>query len=98
MAMLHIIRCSGFSSNALSQCLDITLPNDSILLMDDGCYNLHHPLLIAAKVERPELKIFFIDVHANARALSNNSHGFIPSTLAEMLKLIFNHNNSITWS
>jgi tRNA 2-thiouridine synthesizing protein B len=47
MAMLHLIRNSGFNSNALTQCLEMILPQDSILLIDDGCYNLSHALLVS---------------------------------------------------
>lgn len=98
MAMLHIIRSSGFSSNILTHCLTMAQPQDSILLMDDGCYNLNHPLLLAAAVKQPELKVYFIKLHADARAQSSDKHTFTPSTLAQMLELIFNHDNSMTWS
>lgn len=98
MAMLHIIRSSGFSSNALTQCLSMSLPQDSILLMDDGCYNLNHPLLLAAITKQPTLKVHFMGLHANARAQSSANNSFISSTLNEVLELLFNHDNSITWS
>lgn len=98
MAMLHIIRNSGFSSNVLTQCLSMCLPQDSILLMDDGCYNFNHPLLLAALAKQPTLKIYFIDLHASARAQSSNKNLFISSTLDDILELLFSHDNSITWS
>ena len=98
MAMLHIIRNSGFSSNALTQCLSISLPQDSILLMDDGCYNLNHPLLAEALTKQPALKVYFINLHASARAQNSINPVFISSTLDNVLELLFTHDNSITWS
>jgi tRNA 2-thiouridine synthesizing protein B len=98
MAMLHIIRNSGFSSSALTQCLSMCLPQDSILLMDDGCYNLNHPLLAEALTKQPALKVYFINLHASARAQSSNNTSFISSNLTDVLELLFSHNNSITWS
>lgn len=96
--MLHIIRNSGFSSNALTQCLDIVLPQDSILLMDDGCYNLSHTLLLQAAKERHDIKVYFISLHADARAQDSTHNAFIATTLTEVLTLLFKHDNSITWS
>jgi tRNA 2-thiouridine synthesizing protein B len=98
MAMLHIIRNSGFSSNALTQCLSMALPQDNILLMDDGCYNLNHPLLAEALTKQPALKVYFIDLHASARAQNSINPVFISSTLDNVLELLFTHDNSITWS
>jgi tRNA 2-thiouridine synthesizing protein B len=98
MAMLHIIRNSGFSSSVLTQCLSMSLPQDSILLMDDGCYNLNHPLLLAALIKQPELKVYFISLHASARAQNSTHTAFISSTLDNVLELLFSHDNSITWS
>ncbi|WP_085297412.1 sulfurtransferase complex subunit TusB [Cognaticolwellia mytili] len=98
MAMLHIIRNSGFSSSALMQCLSMNLPQDSILLMDDGCYNLNHPLLLAALVKQPALKVYFISLHASARAQKTSNTSFVSSTLDDVLELLFSHDNSITWS
>ena len=98
MAMLHIIRDSGFNSSALTQCLSMNLPQDSILLMDDGCYNLNHPLLLAAIAKQPALKVYFISLHASARAQKSNNTSFVSSTLDDVLELLFSHNNSITWS
>jgi tRNA 2-thiouridine synthesizing protein B len=98
MAMLHIIRNSGFSSSAISQCLSMCLPQDSILLMDDGCYNLNHPLLLEALAKQSELKLYYIGLHASARAQSSNNTSFISSNLTDVLELLFSHDNSITWS
>lgn len=98
MAMLHIVRDSGFTSNALAQCLNMSLPQDAILLMDDGCYNLQHPLLLAALTKQPDISIYFVSLHANARAQGSEQTLFTAITFDDVLKLIFTFDNSITWS
>ena len=98
MAMLHIIRNSGYSNNALAQCLNMALPQDSILLMDDGCYNLSHKLLLDSLENKPEISVYFIKLHADARAQNNINSEFMATTLTEVVALLFKHDNSITWS
>jgi tRNA 2-thiouridine synthesizing protein B len=98
MATLHIIRSSGYSSNALAQCLSMLLPQDNILLMDDGCYNLSHALLLKALKDDPELTAYVVSEHASARAQSSSHSDFILTTLIEVVTLLFKHDNSITWS
>jgi len=98
MAMLHLIRNSGFNSNALTQCIEMILPQDSILLIDDGCYNFSHALLLKTLTEQQDITLYFISQHADARAQCPNNKLFIPITLAEVVALLFKHDNSITWS
>lgn len=98
MAMLHIIRNSGFTSNTLSQCLTMCLPEDAILLMDDGCYNLQHPLLLEALTKQTAITVYYLSLHANARAQHNEHPSLTAINFDEVLKLIFTFNNSITWS
>ena len=98
MATLHIIRSSGYSSNALVQCLSMLLPQDNILLMDDGCYNLSHALLLKALKDDAELTAYVVSEHASARAQSSSHSDFILTTLTEVVTLLFKHDNSITWS
>lgn len=98
MAMLHIVRTSGFNNNALAQCLDTTLPQDSILLIDDGCYNLQHPLLLELLLQQTDIKCFYIGLHATARTQLNPADVFAEISLDDVNELIFTHNNSITWS
>ena len=74
------------------------LPNDSILLMDDGCYNVSHKLLLKAQLALPELTIYFIEQHANARAQKNIDNNFTSTTLTDVVTLLFQHESSITWS
>lgn len=94
--MLHIIRHSAFTSNALTLCLETLSNHDSILLMDDGCYNLRHKLIEKAALLLSSQNIYYIGIHAGARAQNNAE--LQPITLAQSLELIFNHDNTITWS
>ncbi|SEL12046.1 tRNA 2-thiouridine synthesizing protein B [Colwellia chukchiensis] len=96
--MLHIIRHSGFNSNALTLCLDTALAGDAILLMDDGCYNLTHPSLLAKCGKQTELKVYFVDLHAKARAIHTNQAAVSAIDMSAVITLIFQHENSITWS
>jgi tRNA 2-thiouridine synthesizing protein B len=97
MAMLHIIRSSGFTSNALTQCLNMTLPEDTILLMDDGCYNLNHPVMLETQSNQQQITVYYISLHASARAQINKS-SFTAIGLDDVPDLIFKHDNAITWS
>lgn len=97
MSTLHIVRSSGFNTSALTQCLSLVSNTDSVLLIDDGCYNINHPLLIELLASHPEISVNIIDTHADARAQATNKL-ISTITLTDMLELIFNHNNSITWS
>ena len=98
MAMLHIIRSSGYNSSALAQCLNMVLPQDSLLLMDDGCYNVSHTLLLKLLLDKPDISVYFISQHANARAQKPINNTFTATTLTEVVSLLFKHDNSITWS
>ncbi|UUO22276.1 sulfurtransferase complex subunit TusB [Colwellia sp. M166] len=98
MAMLHIIRNSGFTNNTLSQCLNMSLPQDAILLMDDGCYNLQHPLLLEALTKQAEITVYYVSLHASARAQNSEQALFTAISFDDVLKLIFTFDNSITWS
>lgn len=96
--MLHIIRNSAYSSNTLTQCIDMILPHDCIILMDDGCYNLSHTLLLNAVSKKQEITIYYISLHADARAQITNNNAFKPINLSEVVTLLFKHDNCVTWS
>jgi tRNA 2-thiouridine synthesizing protein B len=74
------------------------LPQDSILLIDDGCYNFNHTLLLRTLTEQQDITLYFISQHAIARAQCPNNKLFIPITLTQVVALLFKHDNSITWS
>jgi len=70
---------------------------DAIVLMDDGCYNLKHPLMDSL-IKRADstISINVISNHAQARAietLATVEHIEMP----DVVELTFNHNKVITW-
>jgi tRNA 2-thiouridine synthesizing protein B len=54
--------------------------------------------LLRTLTEQQDITLYFISQHADARAQCTNNNLFIPITLAEVVALLFKHDNSITWS
>lgn len=105
MSTLHLVRQSAFTSNDFQQCLSVLGEQDSIVLMDDGCYNLKHPLMdslvkqvnnvVSSAVNR-KINISVILTHAQARAIETMAMvSYIG--MADVVALTFNHNKVITW-
>lgn len=105
MSTLHLVRQSAFASNDFEQCLNVLGQRDSIVLMDDGCYNLKHVLMVsllkqANSVTNSEvdskININVISTHAQARAIEKmTTVSYID--MADVVALTFNHNKVITW-
>jgi tRNA 2-thiouridine synthesizing protein B len=91
---LHLLRQSPFIHNDIELCCDNLTMNDSIVLMDDGCYTLNHQLL--SKLFLNCDNVYIIKKHALARGLSlnNNTHAIDMTKLNE---IIYEHLNSVTW-
>ncbi len=97
MSTLHLVRQSAFASNDFAQCLSVLDHQDSIVLMDDGCYNLKHTLMDSL-IKRIDgtININVIASHAQARAIE-------PTTevkrieMSDVVQLTFNHEKVITW-
>ena len=99
--MLHIIRQTAFANDCLAQCLAIFADGDELLLLDDGSYNIHHPLINIQQTQLqktfPKHAIYLVKQHAKARAMVT-AHEFINViNIDDVLNLIFKHDNSITW-
>lgn len=94
MAMLHLVRASAFSGDVLQNCFNTYMPQDSILLMDDGCYNVNHPLLTDKTFNQH--RIYVVQPHMQARAMKHEHYTEL--SMADVVALIFKHENSITWS
>lgn len=97
MSTLHLVRQSAFSTNDLEQCLSVLGQQDSVVLMDDGCYNLKHPLMQGLiKQENGTITIYVISSHAQARAIKKITT-INHIDMADVVDLTFNHNKVITW-
>ena len=93
MPILHLIRTSAYQHNDLAQCLQIFDPQqDSLVLIDEGVYNVDHPLLKDVSSEQ----LYIIDTHWQARGIIGelNAHNI---TLTEFNQLIFQYDNVVTW-
>jgi tRNA 2-thiouridine synthesizing protein B len=67
MSILHLVRRSAFETQDLSLCLLALTAGDKVILLDDGCYNLHHPLIREVK---QICTLGIVKIHAEARAVS----------------------------
>lgn len=91
MSTLHIVRTSAFSDNALQKCIYLLDRNDQLLLLDDGVYNCHHPLL--ANINN---SIFALKIHCTARSTTVNNHISLID-MCEFVALTDNAEKVITW-
>ncbi|MDP7591249.1 MAG: sulfurtransferase complex subunit TusB [Litorilituus sp.] len=95
MTTLHLVRQSAFNTNDFAQCIEIINDNDAIVLLDDGCYNLHHPLI--NNVINQNVPINVLAQHAVARAISIDESLFLQVSMNDLVSLTCNHDRVITW-
>ncbi|GAA6206674.1 MULTISPECIES: sulfurtransferase complex subunit TusB [Thalassotalea] len=91
---LHLVRFSPFINTDIELCRDNLLADDSIVLIDDGCYTLNHQIFEELQLSCQQ--IYVVEQHAIARGitLANHSNGI---NLAKLNQLIFQYDNSVTW-
>ncbi len=95
--MLHLVRSSAFQTNDFEQCLNVIQPNDSMVLLDDGCYNLSHNLWQQALQKLDLQSLYIIEAHAQARAISIEGDKVTPLTLVALMTLICETEKTVTW-
>ena len=97
MSTLHLVRKSAFTTNDFAQCLSVLDQQDAIVLMDDGCYNLKHPLMDSL-IERANstVSINVIANHAQARSIETLA-AINKIKMNDVVELTFNHQKVITW-
>jgi len=97
MATLHLVRQSAFATNDFAQCLSVLDRQDSIILMDDGCYNLKHALMDSL-IKRVDgtVNIHVMTSHAKARAIETITT-IKHIEMKDVVELTFNHSKVITW-
>jgi len=97
MSTLHLVRQSAFTNNDFAQCLSMIGQQDTIVLMDDGCYNLKHTLMdsLIKQVDNT-IHITVIISHAKARGIEiqKTVKGI---NMSEVVELTFTHKKVITW-
>jgi tRNA 2-thiouridine synthesizing protein B len=93
MSNLHLIRTSAYQQHDLKQCLSIIKKNDALVLLDDGCYNLNHPLLQLVE----DNIIYNVIDHSFARAVIDKKNISKPINLSQLTNLFFAFDKVITW-
>lgn len=98
MTTLHLIRTSDFTSTQFNSALNVLNQNDALVLLDDGCYNIHHTLMQNNITKRliNEQCFYIIGEHRTARAIKVND--FIQEIpLSQLVELSFQYNKVMTW-
>jgi tRNA 2-thiouridine synthesizing protein B len=96
MPTLHIVRQSAFNRDDFAQCLQVLRHNDVIALIDDGCYNLHHPL-ISTIDSTANIQVNVIVQHAQARGITINKALYTAIHMNGLVELTLSTNRVITW-
>ena len=94
MNTLHFIRTSAFTTTDFKSALQTTCIDDAFVFIDDGCYNLMHPLLETCFDQHSN--IYVIQEHLIARAIT--LHPTVETcSIAQLVDLTFSYNKVITW-
>jgi tRNA 2-thiouridine synthesizing protein B len=97
MSMLHLVRTSAFQTNDFEQCLNVIQGSDTIVLLDDGCYNLNHDLWQQALNKIALSACYIIEAHAQARAITIDKNTINTLSLDALMTLICETEKSVTW-
>ncbi len=97
MATLHLVRSSAFQRNDFQQCLQNVQDKDEVILLDDGCYNLSHPLFIKVQQKITSASLYIIKEHAFARSILIDNISINDIEMNDVVRLTFKNNNVITW-
>lgn len=92
--ILHLFRQSPKMMNDVDDCIHLLNKNDSVVLLDDGCYLACHIKL--EQLLANAAQVFMVKMHAKARAIPNNAD-IIYIDISQLNTLIFSHQNSMTW-
>ena len=95
--MLHLVRTSAFQTNDFQQCLNVLQSTDTIVLLDDGCYNLSHDLWQEASNKIALTALYIIEAHAQARAITIDKNKINTLSLDALMTLICKTEQSVTW-
>ena len=96
MPTLHIIRQSAFNSDDFSQCLQTLRKSDVIVFIDDGCYNLHHPLITSIDSDA-NIQLKVVEKHAQARGITIDETFYSVINMNNLVELTLTTSRVITW-
>jgi len=97
MNILHIQRTSAYEKNDFVQCIQSIKPDDALVFIDDGCYNLNHSLFTHLKKQHPTLAVFHLHTHAKARFIEFDKNLSKPISITQLIALTFRYDSTITW-
>jgi len=97
MSMLHLVRTSAFQTTDFEQCLNVIQASDTIVLLDDGCYNVNHDLWQIALSKITLSALYIIEAHALARAITIDKQNINTLSLDALMTLICETEKSVTW-
>lgn len=98
MNTLHLIRTSGFETTHFASALRVVSAHDAIVLLDDGCYNVHHTLMTDELIQTLTLNnaVYIINTHSKARAITNTAQ-YNVIEISTVVDLCMQYNKVITW-
>ncbi len=96
MTTLHLVRSSAFSTNLTNNCNALLNKGDTIVLLDDGVYNVNHNIFMSLAANKV-VKVLAIDTHVSARAISIDTQEVTLITVEDIIQLSLTHTQSITW-
>ena len=94
MSILHLVRKSAFETSDFELCINTLQLADQIVLLDDGCYNIHHSLISTVNTLINNINV--IQSHAQARAITVPSNTQV-ITMNNLIELTFKHDSVVTW-
>lgn len=100
MSKLHIIRASAFADSTLKNGIALLKSDDTVLLIDDGVYNLQHPILSTLSNALTKHNLLVIGEHVQARGLQYSSSikaSITEITIDDIIDLTLSVKQSITW-
>ena len=98
MNTLHFVRKSAFSTSDFEQCLRLITHQDTVVFIDDGCYNLKHSLLHELlNTTKEDVKIACIGLHMQGRAIKDIQDTVNIIEMKDLVALTFTHKKVITW-
>lgn len=97
MNIIHLQRTSAFNNHVFEQCLLSIKPNDALVFLDDGCYNINHNAFIELQKSAPSVVVYHIQEHATARSVQYNNLQSTPISMTKLVELTFQYGSVITW-
>jgi len=92
MTTLHIIRQSAYTTDDFQQCIQVLKQDDSVVFIDDGCYNVNHPAFL--NIKKHGFSFYILNKHAEARAITCELSKI---DMTSLVNLTFENDTVITW-